>query len=91
MVIRIMKYEIELNDAQIKALSYVAYDPQEWIQNAASARAHVAMEEIFQLEVVRMLADPTITEIPADRETVVLAANIQSAKERQDNLSDETM
>ena len=89
MVIRIMKYEIELNDAQIKALSYVAYDPQEWIQNAASARAHVAMEEIFQLEVVRMLADPTVTEIPADRETVVLAANIQSAKERQDSITNE--
>ena len=87
MVIRIMKYEIELNDAQIKALSYVAYDPQDWIQNAALARAYVAMEEIFQLEVGRMLADPTITEIPADREAVVLAANIQSAKERQDNFT----
>lgn len=82
-----MKYEIELNDAQIKALSYVAYDPQDWIQNAALARAYVAMEEIFQLEVGRMLADPTITEIPADREAVVLAANIQSAKERQDNFT----
>jgi len=87
MVIRIMKYEIELNDAQIKALSYVAYDPQEWIQNAALSRAHVAMEEIFQLEVARMLADPTITEIPADREAVVLAADIESAKERQDNIT----
>ena len=89
MVIRIMKYEIELNDAQIKALSYVAYDPQDWIQNAALARAYVAMEEIFQLEVGRMLADPTITEIPADREAVVLAANIISAKDREDNSSNE--
>jgi hypothetical protein len=86
-----MKYEIELNEAQVKAFSYVAYSPQEWIQNAASERARLAMEEIFQLEVARMLADPTITEIPADREAVVLAANIQSAKERQDNLSSETI
>ena len=84
-----MKYEIELSEAQDKALSYVAYDPKEWIQNAASERARIAMEEIFQLEVARMLADPTITEIPADRETVVLAADIQSAKERQDNISNE--
>ena len=82
-----MIYNIELNDAQVKALAYVAYDPQEWIQNAASERARVAMEEIFQLEVARMLADPTITEIPANREAVVLTANIQSAKERQDSLS----
>jgi hypothetical protein len=84
-----MKYEIELNEAQDKALSYVAYDTQEWIQNAASERARIAMEEIFQLEVARMLADPSITEIPADREAVVLAADIQSAKERQDNLTNE--
>ena len=84
-----MKYEIELNDAQAKALSYVAYDPQDWIQHAALERARLAMEEIFQLEVSRMLADPSITEIPADREAVVLAANIQSAKEREDNFSNE--
>lgn len=84
-----MEYIITLTDAEKKALDYVAYDPQEWIQNAASNRAEIAMEEIFQLEVARMLADPTITEIPADREAVVLAANIQSAKERQDNTSNE--
>jgi hypothetical protein len=36
-----------------------------------------------------MLADPTITEIPADREVVVLAADIQSAKERQDSITNE--
>lgn len=84
-----MEYTITLTDAEKKALAYVAYDPQEWIQNAASERARLAMEEIFQLEVARMLADPTITEIPADREAVVLAANVQSAKERQDSLSNE--
>lgn len=84
-----MKYEIELSDAQVKALAYVAYDPQYWIQNAASERARLAMEEIFQLEVTRMLADPTVTEIPADREAVVLAANIISAKDRSDNFTNE--
>ena len=87
MVIRIMKYEIELNEAEVKALSYVAYDPKEWIQNAASERARIAIEEIFQLEVTRMLEDPTITEIPADRKAVVLAANIVSAKDREDSTS----
>jgi hypothetical protein len=84
-----MEYIITLKDAEKKALDYVAYDTQEWIQNAASERARIAMEEIFQLEVARMLADPTITEIPADREAVVLAANIQSAKERQDSIINE--
>lgn len=84
-----MEYTIILTDAENKALAYVSYDPQEWIQNAASERARIAMEEIFQLEVSRMLADPTITEIPADREVVVLAADIKSAKERQDNITNE--
>jgi hypothetical protein len=84
-----MEYTITLTDAEKKALDYVAYDTKEWIQNAASERARIAMEEIFQLEVARMLADPTITEIPADREAVVLAADIESAKERQDNITNE--
>lgn len=77
-----MKYTVTLTEAQDKALAYVAADPAEWIQNAASERARIAMEEIFQMEVQRMLADPTITEIPADREAVVLAADIKSAAER---------
>ena len=77
-----MKYTIALTKAQDKALAYVAVDPSEWIQNVASERARIAMEEIFQIEVQRMLQDPSITEIPADREAVVLAADIKSAKER---------
>lgn len=81
-----MEYIINLTEAQNKALAYVALDPQEWIQNAASERARVAMEEIFQAEVERMLEDPNITEIPADREAVILAANIKSAAERQTEL-----
>ena len=79
---KIMEYTVTLTEAENKALAYVAADPAEWIQNAASERARIAMEEIFQAEVQRMLSDPTITEIPADREAVVLAANIKSAAER---------
>lgn len=77
-----MEYTVKLTEAQNKALAYVATDPAEWIQNAASERARIAMEEIFQAEVQRMLADPNITEIPADREIIVLAADIKSAAER---------
>lgn len=77
-----MEYIVTLTEAQDKALAYVAADPAEWIQNAASERARIAMEEIFQMEVQRMLQDPTITEIPADREAVVMAADIKSAAER---------
>lgn len=81
-----MEYTITLTEAQNKALAYVAVDPQEWIDNAVHERCRLAIEEIFQLEVQRMLADPSITEIPADRDVVVLAANVLSAAERQASL-----
>jgi hypothetical protein len=82
-----MNYTITLTDAENKALAYAAADPAEWIQNAASERARIAMEEIFQIEVARMLQDPNITEIPADREAVVLAADIKSAAERNSEIT----
>ena len=78
-----MEINITLTEAEAKALAYVAYDPQEWANNAVKERSRLAMEEIFQAEVQRMLSDPNITEIPADREAVVLAADIQSAADRQ--------
>jgi hypothetical protein len=81
-----MEYLINLTEAENKALAYVVLDPAEWIQNAATERARIAMEEIFQAEVSRMLQDPDITEIPANREAVVLAADIKSAAERNAEL-----
>lgn len=67
-----MKIEIELTEAEAKALSLVTATPQDWAENVVKERSRIAMEDIFQQEVARMLQDPTITEIPADRETVVL-------------------
>jgi hypothetical protein len=71
---KIMEIKINLTEAETKALAYVAFDPQEWAENAVKERARIAMEEIFQAEAQRMLADPTVTSIPAD---------IKSAAERQ--------
>ena len=78
-----MEIKIILTEAETKAMAYVAYDVQEWAENAVHERARIAIDEIFQLEVQRMLADPNTTEIPADREAVVLAADIKTAAERQ--------
>ena len=76
-------YTIELNDAQVKAMEYVAFSVQDWADNALQNRARIAMDEIYDAEVARMTADPTITSIPADKEAVVLAADIKSAAVRQ--------
>jgi hypothetical protein len=78
-------FTVTLTDAELKALAYVAYSPQDWINNVVHERCRIAMEEIFTAEVARMVADPTTTSIPANREQVVLNANITSAAEREND------
>ena len=77
-------FTVTLTDAELKALAYVAVDPQSWIDNAIHERCRIAMEEIFQHEVTRMLADESITNIPANRDDIVLAAQLPSAAERHE-------
>ena len=76
------QYTIELTDAEVKAMEYVALSVQDWADNALQNRARQAMDEIYDSEVARMTADPDITSIPADKEAVVLAADIKSAAVR---------
>jgi len=75
-------YTITLTDAEKKALEYIALSVQDWIDNAVHNRARIAIDEIYGEEVARMTADPTITSIPADKDAVVLAANLKSAAVR---------
>jgi len=76
-------YTIELTESEVKAMEFVAFDVQEWAENALKNRARQAIDEIYDLEVKRMTDDPEITSIPADKDTVVLSANLPSASERQ--------
>ena len=77
-----MNITITLTASQEKALAFVALSPQDWAENAVHNRCRIAIDEIYAAEVARMTDDPTITSIPADKEAVVLAADIQSAAER---------
>tara|TARA_Y100001937_G_scaffold25696_1_gene36846 strand:- start:430 stop:714 length:285 start_codon:yes stop_codon:yes gene_type:complete len=77
-----MEIKITLTSAQEKALAYVAVSPQEWAENLVHNRCRIAIDEIYDMEVARMTADPDITSIPADKDAVVLAADIKSAAER---------
>ena len=79
-----MKYTITLTEAQQKSLEYVAYDPQEWIENAVYNRCRIAIEEIVLEEVERITSRGG--EISGTKEDIVLAAPIKSAKERTDEL-----
>ena len=76
-------YTVSISDAEKKAMEYIALSVQDWIDNAVDNRARIAMDEIYAAEVARMTADPSITSIPADKDAVVLAADIKSAATRQ--------
>lgn len=81
------KFTIELSDAEFKALSQVAIDANEWIQNAVHFRCATAIDDIVNSEVQRKLAagEP----ITGSKEDIVLAANIETAAERQARLEEE--
>lgn len=72
-------YTVVLNEAQQKALEYVAVDPAEWIRNVVHNRCRMAIDEIYTAEVARMTADPNVSAIPADKNQVVIEAEIKTA------------
>ena len=84
------EYTITLTDAEDKALRVIALDPQDWIDNAVHNRCRIAIDNIYAAEVERMTADPDITTIPADKNQVVLDANVQTAAERQASADNDT-
>ena len=71
-----MEFTITLTDVEVAALAHVMLDPQWWTQNAISERARIAMDEIVQREIARMVADPNVTEIPATAREIVMAAEV---------------
>jgi len=75
------QYTITLTHAEDKALSVIAFDQNEWIQNAVHERCRIAIDEIVQAEVQRKLAagEP----ITGSKEDIVLAAVVETAAERQ--------
>lgn len=78
---------ITLSDAEFKALGVVAVSQQEWIDNAVHERCRIAIDEIVNAEVQRKLAagEP----ITGSKEDIVLAANVESAADRQVRLEAE--
>jgi hypothetical protein len=82
-----MNYTVTLTDTEKSAMEYIAYEPQDWIDNAVKERARIAIEEIVKLTVDKFLA--LNQTIPGSREEIVAAAYtngwIQTAKYRTDN------
>ena len=74
-------YTITLSDAEDKALGVVAFSQDDWIQNAVKERCRIAIEEIVAAEVQRKLAAGEA--ITGSKDDIVMAANVESAAQRQ--------
>jgi hypothetical protein len=73
-------YTITLSAAQDKALSVVARDQQDWIENVVFERCRIAIEEIVASEVQRITAIGGT--ISGTKEDIVIAAPIKTVAER---------
>lgn len=76
-----MTITVELNDLEEKCMRFIAVSPEEWVKNLVASRVFAAKQEIYQTEVQRMTADPSINTIPADIDTVVMQAEVRYADE----------
>lgn len=82
-------YTITLSDAEDKALNVVAISAQDWIDNAVHERCRIAIDEIVNAEVQRKLtAGEPIT---GSKDDIVMAADIESAAERQARMEAERL
>lgn len=82
-----MQFTITLTDAEHKALAHVALSPEDWIKNAVHERCRIAIDEIVAAEVQRKLA--TGEPITGSKDDIVMAAQIESAADRQARLEAE--
>lgn len=64
-----MNYTVTLTTTEDKALSYVAFSQQDWIDNAVHERCRIAIDEIVQITVQKCLE--TNTQIPNSKEAMV--------------------
>lgn len=67
-----MKYTITLTQVEDIAMSTIAYDVFDWIDNAARNRARIALEELVQAEVRRRFDSGEA--IPSSREEMIIDA-----------------
>jgi len=82
-------YTVTLTDAEDKALHVVAMSAQEWIDNAVHERCRLAIDEIVNAEVQRKLAAGE--SITGSKDDIVMAANVESAVEKQARLEAEML
>lgn len=64
-----MNYTVTLSNAEDKALAYVAFSQQDWIDNAVHERCRIAIDEIAKICFEQCLANNI--QIPGSKEAMV--------------------
>jgi len=64
----------ELTDTEAMVLEHIALDPLDFIENIVTWQARIAIDELAEAELQIMLADPTVSSIPATKEELVSIA-----------------
>ena len=65
-----MDYTITLTDTEKTAMEYIAFDVDEWITNAATNRARIAIEEIVKLNTDHCNTNSIAIAVGADAQVV---------------------
>ena len=88
-----MDYIITLTEAEQKAMEYIAADVDEWITNAATNRARIAIDEICDLYVKHKL-DNNEAITATNKPDMVLAAYeeglVKTAAQRNEEAAEST-
>jgi hypothetical protein len=86
---------VELTDLEYTALAHIAVDPQDWFEGMVKLRCQNTIAHIADNEIKKMIADPNITNIPANKEeifkTLVDSGEIKSAVEMNEESIKEMM
>ena len=82
-----MNYTVTLTDTEKLAMEYIAYEPQDWVENAMKERARIAIDEIVKIAVDKFFE---INEsIPGSKDEIVSQAYsrgwVNTVKYNEDN------
>lgn len=61
---------VELTDLEYAALAHIAVDPHDWFQDMVKLRCKNTISEIADNKIKEMIADPNVTNIPADKNVI---------------------
>ena len=61
---------ITVTDTELKGLEFVAVSVQDWVDNAATNRARIAVEEIIQLLVAHCNANDIVLAVGRDAQVI---------------------